>query len=172
MVPKILDALSVVFRFGPPFTTTGERSVFRPVLTSSRLLFNTLAPLGEPCAGGGTTFTFVVDPATGSRIDGPAIDLNGDGILNNLDQVSPGVYASAIKSDVGIAPTPVVVRGGPNLKPTDSASKIFGTMQPAVAGAEGVLGFTFLGGPLGIQGMWIGLRSSTGRVSWREILTN
>jgi len=100
------------------------------------------------------------------------IDRVADGILNDKDQVTPGVYASGIKSEVGIAPTPVVVKGGPNLKPTDNASKIFGTMQPAIAGAEGVLGFTFMGGPLGIQGLWIGLRSSSGRVSWREILTN
>jgi len=156
----------------PNSITTGERAVFRPILTSSRLIFTTLIPVAEPCAGGGTSILMIIDPATGSRVDGPVIDVKADGILNDKDQVTPGVYASGIKSEVGISPTPVVVRGGPNLQPTDNASKIFGTTQRAIVGAEGVLGFTFMGGPLGVQGLWIGLRSSAGRVSWREILTN
>jgi type IV pilus assembly protein PilY1 len=159
----------------PRSSATGERAVFRPLLISSRLIFTTLIPIGDPCSGGGTSFLMIVDPASGGRVDAVVLDLNRDGVLNDSDKVgsgAAGVYASGIQSTVGIAPTPVIVKGGPSTGTNTSGDKIFGTRAPYLVGPESLLGYTFMGGPLGIEGMWIGLRSSAGRVSWREIITN
>ena len=46
----------------PSATTTGERSVFRPILTSGRLIFTTLVPSTQACLFGGTSFLMVIDP--------------------------------------------------------------------------------------------------------------
>ena len=93
-------------------------------------------------------------------------------MLDDADRVG-GKFASAVQSSVGISPTPVVVRGAPAQSKTSTESKTYGTEAPYLAGQGGTaLGFTFLGGPLGITGMWIGLGADSGRVSWREIIAN
>jgi type IV pilus assembly protein PilY1 len=165
----------------PDSANTGERIVFRPLLLASRLIFTTLKPSDDPCAGGGTSFLMIVDPTTGGRVNSAVINITderGTIALNENDKVTDSkgnkVFASGIQSTVGIAPTPVVVKGGPSSGAggTASSDKIFGTKAPYLAGPETLLGYTFLGGPLGIEGLWIGLRANSGRVSWREIVTN
>jgi type IV pilus assembly protein PilY1 len=160
----------------PDSANTGERVVFRPLLLASRLIFTTLKPSDDPCAGGGTSFLMIVDPATGGRVNAAVIDRDGNGKLNDSDKISVGgkdVFASGVQSTVGISPTPVVVKGGPAGVTTNATTdKIYGTKAPYLAGTESLLGFTFMGGPLGVTGMWIGLKANSGRVSWREIVAN
>ena len=159
----------------PDSANTGERAVFRPLLLASRLIFTTLKPSDDACAGGGTSFLMIVDPTTGGRVNAAVLNLNNDKVLNDSDKIAFGgqqVFASGLQSTVGISPTPVVVKGGPGSGTATSSDKIYGTKAPSVAGAEALLGYTFMGGPLGIEGLWIGLKASSGRVSWREIVAN
>jgi type IV pilus assembly protein PilY1 len=154
----------------PASNTTGERAVFRPIIIAGRLIFTTLIPSDDPCAGGGTSFLMIVNPATGGAINTAVLDTNGDGILNASDQIN-GNYAVGVESTVGIAPTPVVVKGGPATGAVSATtSKIYGQGKPSMHGEGSMLGYTIMGGPLGVTGMVIGLLGNDGRVSWREII--
>ena len=165
----------------PDSDKTGERVVFRPLLLSSRLIFTTLMPSEDPCAGGGTSFLMIINPTTGGAVDAAVFNVTDADpkvvVLDATDKITDSkgnkVFASGIKSTVGIAPTPVVVKGGPTTgSGTSASSQIYGSKAPYIAGPESLLGYTFLGGPLGISGVWIGLSASSGRVSWREVLPN
>ncbi|HYC48334.1 MAG TPA: PilC/PilY family type IV pilus protein [Thermoanaerobaculia bacterium] len=156
-------------------TTDGERVVFRPLLLASRLIFTTLIPASHPCEAGGSSFIMIVDPGTGGRIDSVVLDVKKDNVLNAEDKITVGgvlVGASGLKSEVGVTPTPVVVRGGVAGTGGETSSKIYGTSGPLVAGVQGALGFTVMnsGGTPVPWGGWIGLKANSGRVSWREIV--
>jgi type IV pilus assembly protein PilY1 len=159
----------------PNAATTGERSVFRPILTAGRLIFNTLIPSVLACQFGGTSFLMIVDPTTGARIDGAVLDVDNNGQLNTSDQVTFGtgqVYASGVQSGIGITPTPTIVKtqSGTTVA-TGAASQIFGTTGPLVAGAGVLLAYALAAGSSGGNAStMIGLSASGGRVSWRELL--
>jgi type IV pilus assembly protein PilY1 len=181
----------------------GERAVFRPLLMSGRLIFTTLIPSDAPCSGGGTSFMMIIDPATGAAVNSAVInvtDTDGKVRLDDNDKVALGnatFFASGIKSEVGITPTPVIVKGGPSDTVTggtgtgdggtggntggsgtavSDASIIFGMKSASVAGggaADSLLALTIMGGSDpggGMKPQWIGLGASSGRVSWREVL--
>ena len=97
----------------PTSATSGERSVFRPILTSGRLVFTTLIPDPSLCEAGGSSFLMVVDPTTGGRIDAPVLDVDSNGILNTSDVLPFGsgfVFASGVQSTIWITPTPNIVK--------------------------------------------------------------
>src|SRR5205085_1203551 len=119
------------------FPTSGERSVFRPLILSGRLIFTTLVPSGAACSLGGTSFLMIVDPTTGGRIDSAVLDTDGNGALNASDKISSGgttVYASGAQSTVGITPTPAIVIGGPTGTAPPPGNLIYGTGGPLLDG--------------------------------------
>jgi type IV pilus assembly protein PilY1 len=160
----------------PSAATTGERSVFRPVLTAGRLLYTTLVPSTQACLFGGTSFLMVIDPATGARIDGAVLDSDGNGALNTNDRVILGgvnVYLSGVQSTIGITPTPTIVKSpGASGGSVGSASVILGTAQTSMATGGSQLAYAISAGSSGANASTIvGLSSSGGRVSWRELQT-
>ncbi|MGZ9006069.1 MAG: hypothetical protein ACXW20_20035, partial [Burkholderiales bacterium] len=158
----------------PSATSTGERSVSKPILQHSRLIFTTALPAGGACSFGGTSFMMIVDPTTGGRIDGAVLDVDGNGLLNDADRINSGsttVYASGIQSTVGISPTPTIVTGGQITGANaPSGSQIYGTSGSLREGA-GLMKAYAIGGDSGggRRVDVIGLSSSSGRVSWREV---
>ena len=161
----------------PNATVSGERSVFRPILTSGRLIFTTLVPSTQTCLFGGTSFMMVVDPNTGARIESAVLDVNANGVLNSSDQVIFGgvnVYLSGVQSTIGITPTPTIIKttgsaGGSFAQ----ASTLFGLTGPALAGAGSLAAYAIAAGSSGNNASTIvGLSNTSGRVSWREIMSD
>jgi Tfp pilus tip-associated adhesin PilY1 len=159
----------------PDSTTTGERSVFRPIIQAGRLIFSTTLPLTATCQFGGTSFTMVVDPVTGGRIDAPVLDTDANGLLNSKDVVSFGgtqMYASGVQSTIGITPTPTIIRAS-SLPPgaQGTGEQILGTSGPLVASQGVLLAYALAAGSSGGNASTvIGLSAAGGRVSWRELL--
>jgi type IV pilus assembly protein PilY1 len=160
----------------PSSTTTGERSVFRPILTGGRLIFTTLVPSTQTCLSGGTSFMMVIDPVTGARNDSMVLDVNANGVLDNSDQVSFGgfnVYASGVQSKIGITPTPTIIRGdaGAGGSSSSAIGQTYGTTAPSVAGFGSLLAYAIAAGSSGSNASTIvGLSTFGGRVSWRELV--
>ncbi|MDH5535109.1 MAG: PilC/PilY family type IV pilus protein, partial [Betaproteobacteria bacterium] len=158
----------------PP--NVGTRVVFRPVVQSGRLIFTTLIPSSSTCQFGGTSDLWAIDPVSGGRIDAPVFDTNNDGALNNADMVNVGgqmVYVSAVRSTVGILPTPTIIRAtGSGSGVSGTGSQMFGTTTNLVAGASGILlSYAIVPGSSGANASFLlGLGASGGRVSWREIM--
>jgi type IV pilus assembly protein PilY1 len=156
------------------FPSSGERSVFRPLILSGRLIFTTLIPSGVQCQFGGTSFLMIVDPTTGGRIDSAVLDTSGDGKLNATDKVNSGgtqVYASGAQSTVGITPTPAIVLGGSSTSPPAPGNQIYGTNGPLLDGTGLLIAYAIGGGTGGRTTTILGLAASSGRVSWREVLS-
>jgi type IV pilus assembly protein PilY1 len=157
----------------PNATVTGERSVFRPILTSGRLIFTTLVPSTQTCLFGGTSFLMVVNPSTGGRIEGAVLDVDANGLLNSEDQIQFGgdmVYASGVQSTIGITPTPTIIKASGGTAAGGGGSLIFGTEGPLVAGAGFLMAYALAAGSSGGNAStMIGLSASAGRVSWREL---
>ncbi|MDB5927139.1 MAG: Type fimbrial biosis protein PilY1, partial [Betaproteobacteria bacterium] len=156
------------------FPTTGERSVFRPLILSGRLIYTTLVPSTAACSLGGTSFLMIVDPTTGGRVDAAVLDSSGDGKLNSTDKITSGgttVYASGVQSTVGITPTPAIVLGGPSASTPAPGDAIYGTSGPLLAGSGLLIAYAIGGGSGGRTTTILGLAASSGRVSWREVLS-
>ena len=155
------------------FPTSGERSVFRPLLLSARLIYTTLIPSGVACTFGGSSFLMVVDPITGGRIDSAVLDTSGDGKLTAADKITSGgtsVYASGVQSTVGITPTPAIVIGGVSGTGTPPGSLIYGTGSSLLDGSGLLIAYAIGGGSGGRTTTILGLAAASGRVSWREVL--
>ncbi|MNQ40523.1 Neisseria PilC protein [compost metagenome] len=83
----------------------GERVIFAPRILLDRLVFETAIPSADPCQGGGSGWTMVVDLATGGRLQYVLFDMNKDGKFDAADGIvdadgNPPV--SGIGSSTGI----------------------------------------------------------------------
>jgi type IV pilus assembly protein PilY1 len=161
----------------PDAGTTGERSVFRPILNAGRLVFTTLLPLTQACQFGGSSFLMVLDPVTGQAIDAPVLDIDANSLLNAQDTVTYGgkeLYAAGVQSTIGITPTPTIIRSGALPAGASTAgSQILGTSGPLVAASGQLLAYAITAGSsAGNASTMIGLSAAGGRVSWRELLAD
>jgi type IV pilus assembly protein PilY1 len=102
---------------GDPAVGTGERVVFRPVISTGKLVFTTLVPSAANCEFGGTSFLMDLDPVTGARLGVSPFDVNNDTDFNSADLISTpwgNVTVSGMQSRIGIVPTPTVIAMPPN----------------------------------------------------------
>jgi type IV pilus assembly protein PilY1 len=103
--------------------TSGERVVGDPTLYNNRILFTTLIPDSAVCGSGGTGVLMELDAVTGSALNYPTFDVNGDGMVDSSDNLgTPGVYGSgvlqsSIPSSVKLQKNPDGPGGGTLLKP-------------------------------------------------------
>lgn len=65
----------------------GERVIFSPRILLNRLVVQTAIPSGDPCLGGGSGWTLVLDIASGGRLSYTLFDLNQDGKFDEKDRV-------------------------------------------------------------------------------------
>ena len=82
-----------------------ERVVVEPVMVGESVVFVTLVPSEEPCSFGGDGWVMVMNALTGQQSEGPILDTNRDGEINDADDPAAG-----IRSTVGILSKPAVVR--------------------------------------------------------------
>jgi type IV pilus assembly protein PilY1 len=94
---------------------SGERVVNTPLLRSGALVVTSTQPSASTCTAGGTSFSYVIDYATGSAFPAPQFDVNGDGAINSSDvavvngvnmvpvgvKLGQGFYADATLENTG-----------------------------------------------------------------------
>jgi type IV pilus assembly protein PilY1 len=138
---------------------TGERAVFDPLLTSSKLVFTTLLPSTVPCQSGGTSFIMDMDPTSGSRLTFSPFDVNGDNNFSSADFVTYGgvtIAVTGLGSTIGIVPQPTVIAAQP------------GKEVKVLSGSSGGLMSVLENAPGSTPS---GARASR-RITWRELLSN
>lgn len=105
----------------PPGTARGERMISTPRVRNGRVIFVTIVPGGtDPCAQGGKTRLTELDAVSGSRLDDAPLDLNGDGLINDDDNVEivlpdntrVDVPVSSVTLGVNYGTAPGVISGG------------------------------------------------------------
>ena len=84
---------------------SGERIVTDPVIRGNLVFFNTMRPDTNPCEAGGRGWLMVADWRNGGRPETISFDLNGDGLLTDLDEIG-GEPAAGVEI-VGIPTSPV-----------------------------------------------------------------
>jgi len=62
-----------------------ERVIEQPLIVAGVVFFTTFIPDQDVCAGNGDAWVFAVDYNTGLAPDRPVFDLNGDGVIDELD---------------------------------------------------------------------------------------
>ena len=91
----------------------GERVNVEPILRGNRIIFVTLTPDPDPCNFGGTSWIMEVNANDGSRLRQSPFDVNGDGIIDDLDIVSFGgddeTVTSGVRSKEGIVAKPGIL---------------------------------------------------------------
>jgi len=83
----------------------GERVIFSPRILLGRLVVQTAIPSTDPCQGGGSGWTMVLDLETGGRLNYVLFDMNKDGKFDNADMVvvnGQPLPVSGIGSTTGI----------------------------------------------------------------------
>jgi type IV pilus assembly protein PilY1 len=137
---------------------TGERVVFDPLISTSKLVFTTLIPSTVPCESGGTSFLMDLDPVTGSRLSNSPFDINNDSNFNSTDFVSYGgktFAVSGMESTIGIVPQPTVIQ---------ATGREFKILSGSSGGLTAVSELSNASTPSAAR---------TGRrISWRELLSN
>ncbi len=79
----------------PNSATTGERSIYKPVVSGALLVVaNAIPNFEDPCAGGGSQALYVVDIYSGGRGLTGGLDKNADGALDTLDMSTFGLNAT------------------------------------------------------------------------------
>lgn len=138
---------------------TGERVVSRPVLRNGAVVFSTLTPSSDPCAGGGSSWVMALDVFGGGRLDQTFFDADGNGTLDAGDYYTDAdgnkIPYSGIKNpQYGAIKTPTFFEGN-NDGSTNSSDDLI-----CFSGSAGGEPFCSPTDPLA---------RSLGRVSWREV---
>ncbi|MFZ5621459.1 MAG: pilus assembly protein [Pseudomonadota bacterium] len=81
---------------------TGERVVTNPLVRGDVVLFTTTIPDSDPCLGGGTGWLMAANFLTGGSTAEIELDVNGDGVLNDLDKTDGGDTIEGKKLDPGV----------------------------------------------------------------------
>jgi len=66
---------------------SGERVDINPVIRDQRFVFATRTPSSAACVAGGSSWLMELDYLTGGPLDVSPYDVNGDGVINDLDAV-------------------------------------------------------------------------------------
>jgi len=94
-------------------TESGERVNVEPVLRGSRIIFVSLTPDADPCSSGGTSWIMELDANGGSRLEQSPFDVNGDGLIDELDIVDfsgdAKTIVSGVRSKDGIVAKPGIL---------------------------------------------------------------
>ncbi len=69
---------------------SGERVHQAPTLRDGRVIFVTVTPASDPCAGEGSSWLMEVDAFNGGRLDESVFDFNKDRAFNDADMINLG----------------------------------------------------------------------------------
>lgn len=81
---------------------TRERVVTNPLVRGDVVLFTTTIPDSDPCLGGGTGWLMAANFLTGGSTADIEFDVNGDGVLDDLDKTDGGDTVEGKKLDPGL----------------------------------------------------------------------
>jgi type IV pilus assembly protein PilY1 len=94
----------------------GERVIKDVTIRGGMVFVLSFIPNSSPCSGGGNSFFYILDPATGGRIETAVMDVNGDGKIDSNDLINIGteedpIYASPTgKLNIGMLHAPKFVK--------------------------------------------------------------
>ncbi|HWM42570.1 MAG TPA: PilC/PilY family type IV pilus protein [Burkholderiales bacterium] len=145
---------------------TGERVVFRPIITTGKLVFTTLVPSTQACQFGGTSFLMDLDPVSGSRLAVSPFDVNNDNNFTGadfvLDPAGNPVAVSGRASTIGIVPTPTVIQMTPSTGPGTPGKEV-----KVLSGSSGqLISVLELGAAPTLPG------AAGRRILWRQLFTD
>ncbi|SEG76860.1 pilus assembly protein [Marinobacterium lutimaris] len=81
----------------------GERVVARASLTNDLVIFSTLIPSADPCAGGGSSWFLSLDYNSGSALNYQVFDVNNDGEFDAEDGIDGQVSSGFSDTDAGVS---------------------------------------------------------------------
>lgn len=141
-MPANKDGWFIDFTPPAPGTAEGERIVGDPAVVAQVLLFSSIIPDANPCLPGGSGFLNALNAFTGASVPQHFFDVDGDGQYSD-DEVG-GNPVGSVDPGVGM--------------PTD------GLLIEKIIGVGGSGGNT---GSVGVNNP-----AASGRVSWRELVTD
>lgn len=131
---------------------SGERIIYQPVSRSGAIAVASTKPAVNACESGGSTWLMALDAHSGGRLNYQAFDHNGDGEINNADNITYGgndLFTSGYQdSSLGMTS-----------KPTFLHDRQSNTDHIAVSGSSGKLGVFKLQGN----------HSAVGVRAWRRL---
>ncbi|QNP40955.1 pilus assembly protein [Lysobacter solisilvae (ex Woo and Kim 2022)] len=129
----------------------GERVVNRPLIDGTALFFaSVIPPTSNACDAGGKGYLNALDAFTGTSLQAPFFDSNGDGVFDDKDTLTHGsgkVVVGSMDPGIGMLTKPIIIRGP-------------GRAIAVVGGSQGGKADP----PINPPG------TAPHRVSWREIL--
>ncbi len=145
---------------------TGERVVFRPVISTGKLVFTTLVPSTQACQFGGTSFLMDINPLTGARLATSPFDVNNDSNFTSGDFIKDPagnlVAVSGKASSIGIVPTPTVIQMTPSTGPGTPGKEV-----KVLSGSSGqLISVLELGAAPTLPG------AAGRRILWRQLFTD
>lgn len=129
----------------PPYANPSERMVADPLMVGRVLVAASILPSSDPCDSGGTGYLNAVDGFTGTSVQRPFFDVDGDGSFDDDVITLPDgstLPVGSVNLGVAMPTSPTVVE---NLL--------------VVGGSLGTTGSVGINNPL-----------IAGRISWREII--
>ncbi|MFP7721973.1 pilus assembly protein [Lysobacter sp. A3-1-A15] len=141
-MPADKDGWYIDFAPPAPGTAQGERIIGDPAVVANVLLFSSIIPDANPCLPGGEGFLNALNAFTGGSVPDHFFDVDGDGQYTD-DEVG-GNAVGSVNTGVGM--------------PTD------GLLIEKIIGVGGSGGNT---GSVGVNNP-----AASGRVSWRELVTD
>lgn len=92
----------------------GERVIKNVIIRDGKAIVLSFIPDDSPCSGGGNSILHEIDAVDGSRLNSPAFDINGDGVIDDhdlldLDGDGIGDVAPTGKMFSGMLHTPVIL---------------------------------------------------------------
>lgn len=131
---------------------SGERIIYQPVSRSGVIAVASTKPAVDACESGGSSWLMALDAHSGGRLNYQAFDRNGDGVINNADNIT---YSGTDLFTSGYQDSSL----GMTSKPTLLHDQQSNTDHIAVSGSSGKLGIFKLQGN----------HSAVGVRAWRRL---
>ncbi len=80
--------LDLIDSSATPLDNKGERIINRINLYGEWLLVDSMLPAANGCEGGGTSFSYMLNAASGAAYDRPPFDSNNDGVIDVADMIT------------------------------------------------------------------------------------
>ncbi|MDY7574239.1 pilus assembly protein [Actimicrobium sp. CCI2.3] len=130
----------------------GERVIFNPVIRGGRVIFTTAIPSTSACTYGGDGWLMELDAVSGSRLAATPFDVNKDNQFSTADYLKDPTSGDLIpvsgrRSTVGIPSAPTILSAAQKRE------------YKVMSGSKGA-----------VESVLENAASSSGRLSWREIM--
>jgi len=123
----------------PSGVANGERAVSKPILRNNRIIFTSIIPNTNVCGYGGNSWLMELDAQNGGRLSSPALDVNSDGKVDELDKILfEGKYypINGRGSDEMIKTPGIIGAGDLEYKYTSGSSGTIGVVTESAGGGE------------------------------------